>query len=256
MAQHASRPSLIRRLGFTGALGLAWTAAPAICGTLLLVHIGTLSDWLQVHPRIGLAVYVIVFVIAAGIGVLPTYAQSVLGGWVYGVWIALPAALVGFTGGAIIGYVIAGRVSNHRVEELIEQNPKARAIHQALVGKSFWRTVGVVALWRLPINSPFALTNLIMAATGVNFAAFVLGTILGMIPRTAVAVVLAASAAQTGAKDIQEFAGERGLWLLIGGIVAMFVVLIIISAIAKRAMDRMKVPVDQTQPQQTRIGNE
>jgi uncharacterized membrane protein YdjX (TVP38/TMEM64 family) len=235
-----------RRLGLTGALGLAWTAAPAICGTVLLVHIGTVSDWLLVHPRTGLAAYVIVFVIAAGIGLLPTYAQSVLGGWVFGVWLALPAALIGFTGGAMIGYGIAGRVSQHRIEEMIERHPKARVIRNALIGKGFWRTVGLVSLWRLPINSPFALTNLVMAATGVNFAAFVLGTVIGMIPRTAVAVILAASAAQTGAKDIQEFAGERGLWLLIGGIVAMLAVLLIISAIAKRAIDRMKVGTEKS----------
>ena len=81
---------------------------------------------------------------AAGLGFLPTYAQSILGGWVFGVALGLPAALVGFTGEAWLGYEIARRVSKDRVEELIERNPKARVIRDALVGRGPWRTLLVV----------------------------------------------------------------------------------------------------------------
>ena len=108
--------SLVRSLGPTGLLGLAWTAAPAVCGTALLAGLGPLSEWLLYHRPLGLALYTVVFVLGAGLGFLPTYAQSILGGWVFGVAAGLCAALVGFTGGGLLGYQVARRVSKDRVE--------------------------------------------------------------------------------------------------------------------------------------------
>ena len=228
--------SLVRSLGPTGLLGLAWTAAPAVCGTALLAGLGPLSEWLLYHRPLGLVLYTVVFVLGAGLGFLPTYAQSILGGWVFGVAAGLPAALVGFTGGGLLGYQVARRVSNDRVEELIEANPKARAIREALVGRGPWRTLLVVTLLRLPPNSPFALTNLVMATTGVPRPVFVAGTFLGMLPRTAVAVALAAAASATGAEDIQAFVRHRGPWLLAAGVLGGIAVLGVLGAIARRAL--------------------
>lgn len=231
--------SFARALGPTGLLGIAWTAGPAICGTLLLASLGPVSEWLLHHRPLGLAVFTVVFVLGSGLGLLPTYAQSILGGWVFGVALGLPAALVGFTGGGLLGYYVARRVSRDRVEEQIDRNPKARAIRDALVGQSPRRTVLIVALLRLPPNAPFALTNLVMAATGVPLPAYLAGTFLGMLPRTAVAVMLAAAAGATGAEDIQTFVSERGPWLLAAGVVGGMAVLGVVGAIARQALRRV-----------------
>ena len=231
-----SPSSLARALGPTGLLGLAWTGAPAVCGTLLLAGLGPVSEWLLYHKGVGLAVFTVVFVLGAGLGFLPTYAQSILGGWVFGLALGLPSALVGFGGGGLLGYHVARRVSKDRVEELIERNAKARAIRDALVGRGPLRTLLVVTLLRLPPNSPFALTNLVMASTGVPLPAFLAGTLLGMLPRTAVAVALAAAASSTGAEDIQTFVRHRGPWLLVAGVVGGMAVLGVLGAIARRAL--------------------
>ena len=229
-----------RKLGPTGMLGAAWTAAPPVCGTFLLVYLGVLSDWLLLNPSIGLLLYVSVFIAAAGFGLLPTYSQSVLGGWVFGLWFGLPAALAGFTGGALIGYYIARRVSSHHVQDIIERNPKAQAIRDSLVGKGFWRTLMVVALLRLSPTSPFSLTNLVMAATGVRVLPYAVGTCIGMLPRTGLAVVLAAMAAQTGARDIQSFVSERGAGVLILGVALLIVALSIIGVLARHALRKLQ----------------
>jgi uncharacterized membrane protein YdjX (TVP38/TMEM64 family) len=234
-----SSSSLARALGPTGLLGVAWTAAPAVCGTLLLAAIGPVSEWLLYHRPIGLVVYTVVFVLGAGLGFLPTYAQSILGGWVFGLAAGLPAALAGFTGGGALGYAVARRVSKDRVLERIEGNERARAIRDALVGRGPWRTFLVVTLLRLPPNSPFALTNLVMAATGVPLPTFLAGTFVGMLPRTAVAVGLAAAASATGAQDIQTFVRHRGPWMLVAGVVGGMAVLGILGAIARRALGRV-----------------
>jgi uncharacterized membrane protein YdjX (TVP38/TMEM64 family) len=239
MAPPATRApsSVARALGPTGLLGLAWTAAPAACGVLLLANLGPVSEWLLYHRPVGLAVYTAVFVLGAGLGFLPTYAQSILGGWVFGVAAGLPAALLGFTGGAGSARRRPPRLRPR--EALIERNEKAHAIRDALVGRSATRTFLVVVLLRLPPNSPFALTNLVMATTGVPLPAFLAGTLLGMVPRTAVAVSLAAAAAATEAEDIQTFVRHQRPLLLVAGVVGGVAVLGVLGAIARRALRRV-----------------
>jgi len=232
--------SILKRLGPAGLLGILWTALPAIAGVTLLAYLGTVSDWLHSLGPSGVVVYACMFVVSAGLGLLPTYAQAVLGGWVFGFGLGFPAALAGFTGGAMIGYVVAKLVSQHRIEEVIRDHPRAETIRSALLERGFARTLGIIALLRLPPNSPFALTNLAMAGCAVPPVPFTLGTMIGMAPRTGIAVFFAAAAAATGAKDIQSFVQDGlGLWVLIAGIVVMLVVLAIIGNIASRALDRL-----------------
>lgn len=249
---NASFRQRIRQLGPTGLLALLWTAAPALAGILLLGYIGLVSDWLNHDLAIGLVIYTIVFVIAGGCGFLPTYAQAIVGGWVFGLAAGLPAALLGFTGAALLGYAIARTVSRDKVEQMIHENRKARIVRHSLVGCGRWRTFAVVTLLRFPPNSPFALTNLAMASTGVAIMPYVFGTMIGMLPRTAVAVVFAATASRE-ARDIQEFVMDGpGPYVFIGGVVIMLIVLGILSMIANRALERIRhgQPLDErTDPQ-------
>lgn len=240
-APESESRELLRKLGPTGVLGILWGTMPAVLGILLLANIETLSAWLKQNPTYGFAGYVCVFMVSAGLGLLPTYAQSILGGWVFGVKWGLPGALAGFAGGAVIGYFIAKTVSHHRVEEVIEARPKWRAVRDALVGGGFWKTLGMVSLVRVPPNSPFAITNLVLSTTGVPLVPYTLGTAIGMLPRTAVAVGLAAAAASSGAEGIRDFLSQsaRNKYLLVGGIAVMVVVLAIIGKIAERALARV-----------------
>ncbi len=240
-------------LGPTAILAVLWTASPGLLGFVLLANIGPIRDSIdKFPPSTGWLMYVLIFMLSAGVGFLPTYGQSVLGGWVFGFAKGFPGAMLGFVGGSIIGYAIAGRVSKHKVEEMIKSNPKARAVRDALVGHGFWRTTGIVTLLRLPPNSPFALSNLVMSSAGVKFVPYVIGTAIGMAPRTAIAVFIAAFARSHGAKDIQAVAkGEIGTawllelgvpewlagWVLIGtAIVAILLVASVIGYIANRAL--------------------
>lgn len=238
-------PAWWRRLGGTGLLGVAWTVLPALAGIYLLAELAPVSQWLLARGGFGVVVYVAAFIVLAGFGLLPTYAQAVLGGWVFGLAIGIPAALAGFTGAAVIGYTITRLVSRDRIEELICEHPRAEAIRDALVGRGFARTLGIVTLLRIPPNSPFALTNLAMAASGVALPVFTLGTLLGMAPRTIVTVAFAAAGAATGAADIQTFVADGpGLWWFLVGLVSLVVVLGIIGRIANKAIAR----VLETQP--------
>ncbi len=253
----AAPPVTLRKFGGFGLLAILWAALPAVFGFLLLYNLGPISEWLRVHGSTGLAVYIALFVVAAGLGILPTYAQSILGGWVFGFAVGLPAALAGFTGAAIVGYTIARVATGPHVVQYIDAHPKGRIIRNALIGRGPWPTLGTVTLLRFPPNSPFALTNLAMAAARVPLLPFVVGTAVGMLPRTAVASLFAAKGASTGATGLVEFIKEGpGPVVLVAGIVSMIAVLAIVSQIANRALAHFvpeaasRAPVIAAQPPQ------
>lgn len=245
---------LMQKLGPAGLLGLLWAFAPAVCGFYLLARIKPLAEWLNTNPSLGLVGYTAVFIVSAGLGLLPTYAQSILGGWVFGFALGFPAALVGFAGGSLIGYFIARTVSQQRVQEVIDERPKWRAVRLALVDQGFWKTFLIVTLVRLPPNSPFAVTNLLLSTTGVRLLPYTLGTAVGMAPRTGLAVFLAAQAAKQ-AEDIQSFVKQGNIWVFAGGLAVFFVVLAIIGTLANKAIARVTAgfepgvsPADQPPP--------
>ena len=95
--------SVLGRLGPAAILGGVWTVLPALGGFALLAMVGPVSDWLNSHQEYGPFVYAAAFIIAAGIGVLPTYSQAVVGGWAFGPVIGTIAALAGFVGASLVG---------------------------------------------------------------------------------------------------------------------------------------------------------
>jgi len=222
--------------GGAAVLGLLWTASPAILGVGLLVYLEDVSKLLLINPQVGWFGYVCVFIVSAGLGFLPTYGQSFLGGWVFGFAIGFPGAMLGFVGGSVIGYYIAQRVSRDKVTSAFEANPKAAKLRKALIGRGFWRTFMIVTLVRIPPNSPFALTNLLLASSGVGLLPYVLGTAIGMAPRTGIAVYLAAKGASTGARNIADFLENQPAWVWLAGIGIFVVVLAILGWIGNRAL--------------------
>ena len=231
----SQRPSGLKG---TTALGVAWIAVPALAGFVLLAQIGPASDWITSHGNWGLVVYVLVFAITSGLGLLPTFTQAVLGGWVFGVWVGGPAAIAGFAGGSLVGRVVAAAVAGDRVEALIQKHERARAVRTALLQRGFIRTTVTITLLRLPPNSPFALMNLALTACRTRLWPYLIGTVLGMAPRTLILVGFAGAAASTGARDIQTFIKDGpGVGVFVGGIIALLIVLGILGSVVRRAVD-------------------
>lgn len=202
--------AILRRLGPAALLAAFWTFAPAIMGTTLLIRVGPISEWLRGLGDVGPVFYVACFVVAAGIGVLPTYSQAIVGGWAFGFWTGTAAALTGFVGGSIIGYAIARKIGRTRVEAELDRHPKWRTVRDALVKSGRLRTLLIVGLVRLPPNSPFSLTNLVLSTSGTPLWAYITGTALGMLPRTAVTVWLASNIGDT----FDDRTVERPIWWL------------------------------------------
>lgn len=226
---------IARRLGPASVLGLFASVAPIAGSVVLFVSIASISAWLHSLNSLGVFVYAGAFAVLSGLSLLPTYAQAALGGFVFGVAWGIPAALLGFVGGAAIAYEIARLASGDRVDRLLQEHRKWQVVRDALLGEGFLKTLGIISLLRLPPNSPFAITNLVLSALKVPRSAYLLGTLLGMTPRTAAAVIIGAGVNEF-TKDTVDKAVPQWLWY--AGIALIIVVIYIVGTIADRALQR------------------
>lgn len=223
---------LLRRLGPAGPLALIAATLPALGGFLLLGTLTIVGPWLKSHEQVGVLIYVLGFAVFSGLALLPTYAQAVLGGWAFGFAVGFPAALGGFVGGALIGYLVAIRATGDRVVKMIAEKPQWQAVYDTLLRSGYLRTLLLVTLIRIPLNSPFAITNLVMASTRVPLSAYLIGTAVGMAPRTAAAVWIAA-----GLKELT-LDGTKQPWMWVASIAITIGIVFLVGHWANRAITR------------------
>lgn len=236
--QHHSR---FRRLAPATALGVAWSLFPSIAGVILLLNMEPISLLLigdtgsTTQFIIGLGIYTVCFIILAGFGLLPTISQAVLAGYAFGFTIGLPAAMIGFGGAALIGYEVVKHLARDRIEQELDRSPKTSMVRHALLTASPTRAILIVTLLRASPSAPFALTNLVLVSLGVSRSVFLVGTMLGMLPRTLGAVLVGVS--------ITNWTGEynQPRWVIAAGIAATVVLLIVVSKIAGSTLKKISI---------------
>ncbi len=237
---------IIKRLGPAAWLGIAWTIMPGVMGILLLTNMDPVAEKLDTlgFPQ-NLLMYIGIFVVTAGLGLLPTYSQAILAGFAFGIAWGFPAALLGFAGASVIGYFIANRVARKRVEQEIHNHPKAEIVRDAFIRHGYARALLILTLLRVPPNSPFALMNYVMSVSGVKLVPFLIATIVGMAPRTLAAVWIG-----SGIESWDD--RETPKWIFITGIVLVLLILGILGKLANKAieqaMKRGEIPDDQPHP--------
>lgn len=234
-------PVRFRDFGRAGPMAVVAAALPALGGFALIGFMPQVASALRDLGPAGWAVYAGAFALTSGLALLPTYAQAALGGYAFGVAGGLPGALVGFVGGSLIGYAAARRSAGDDANRVIDRHRTWAAVRDAFIARSdnpghagFWRTLGIVTLVRLPPNSPFALTNLLMASVRVPLRVFVLGTAIGMAPRTA-AVAWIGSLIQ-GELSKDTLSAARPGWLLPVGIGSAVAVLLVLAWLGDKAI--------------------
>ncbi len=214
---------------FVTALIILSMTLPGIMGFVLITKSAIFRDkrveqWLgSFEPTAAMLIAGAIFALTTGSAMLPTYAFSIACGVYLGLEHGAGAAMIGVTGGALIGYGWGTLLARKKVMAQIERHPRAALIRRAIVDRGIPQETMAVGLIRIPPNSPFALTNLAMSATRVRLIPYFLGTAVGMAPRTLFAVWL-------GKKfgDIQQAKAGGGKWVAIGGIVLAIVVFLII----------------------------
>lgn len=220
----------VKRLGPAGPLAVMASTLPPLGGFVLLGFIKSVAPWLKGLGVYGLMIYVGGFITLAALSLLPTYACSIVGGWTFGFWVGFPASIIAFCGAGSLAYWINRKAAGDRVVDIIHEHPKWEAVCRALIGSGFWRALLIITLIRIPPTSPFALANFIFGTIRTPIWPYLIGTAIGMAPRTG-AVVWAAS--QMSGLD---FSTSQGWWVTAAWIVVSIAIVAVIGAIANRAL--------------------
>jgi uncharacterized membrane protein YdjX (TVP38/TMEM64 family) len=236
----------VRGLGSFGPVAALALILPGLGGLVLVALLPTLAPLLREHLWWGLVIYSTGFIVLAGLAILPTYSLALLAGWAFGFGYGFPAALVGYMGGALVGYAVGRRSAQRHVVELLARHRKWDAVYRALLTGSPGRVILLIALVRLPPTFPFAALNLVLAAARVPPGRYLLGSFLGMAPRTVVTVWAAAQAARY-LRDPTKLLEEGVWWHVLGGLAGAAVAVTVLTLIARRALKHL-APTSEAEP--------
>ncbi len=218
------------RIGFWAAFSLVM---PIFGLTAFIGVIYSVSPWLQANQSEGIFAFIISVAVLAGLAIIPTNIVGMVSGWAFDFQFGLLAMLGAICGALAINYFVSKRLAGKDFHEVLEKKPKLKAVHQALLTESFFKALVIIVLLRLSPAVPFAATNFMISASGVSIKTFLLGTLLGYLPRTSATVFVGSSLTELNFKQPQES------WMIILGIVATIAATIVIGILSKRALNRM-----------------
>lgn len=224
----------LKELGRITPIAFLTAAMPAVGGTIFLMLFAySLGYWMRDHWQIGAPLFLLGVIFFCGLGILATNILGIISGYAFGFELGIGVMITGIVCAATVSYFISSRLVGDRLPHVFENHPKAFVVYQALVGQNLWRTTLIIFLLRLSPAMPFALTNFLMSSARVPLKSFVPGTFFGMLPRTSAVVLVGSQLSELSFDDPQE------AWLIVFGIVATIISIVVISIVAKRALNHL-----------------
>ena len=191
-------------------------------------------DWTRVHPVAGVVLFLLISVVGCVL-FLPGSVIAMSAGYVYGLWMGSPLALLGLSLGAFAAFMNGRWLVRGWVFSMLESHPRLKALDQAVYSRSFL----IVFLTRLSLVIPFNVLNYVYGVTGVKKIPYVVATLLGMIPPAVLWTYLG-----TLARDFQDIrhgaldADLPGGVILAAGLVMIVAVVVIVHRTASRALNQ------------------
>lgn len=222
-----------RELGSFTPAALATAVVPIVNSTLLLVFAPSAGNWLRENWQIGIVVYLLGAWLVCGFALLPTNVIGILCGWAFGFPLGICLHLLAIVGASLISSYVLSPLVGDNLQKFLSNHKKAKTLHKTLLDQNFKRTTLVVTLLRLSPAMPFALTNLLMTAARVPLPSFLLGTFVGMLPRSSAVVFFGAG---LSVLDLDE---PFNVWTFVFGFIATLASVIVITYFSKQALAKM-----------------
>ncbi|MBZ0325919.1 MAG: TVP38/TMEM64 family protein [Alphaproteobacteria bacterium] len=148
--------------------------------TLLSDNRALLQEWVLAHgPAVGLA-FVLLYTACTAFSVPGGAVLTIVGGFLFGTWLAAAYVLVGATLGATALFLIAKTALGDALRA--RAGPKLKAMEAGFNRNA----LSYMFVLRLIPLFPFWLVNLVPAFLGVPLRIFVIGTFFGIMPGTVV----------------------------------------------------------------------
>ena len=153
------------------------------------------SAWANGLGPYGLAAFGALFFLATLL-VVPGTPLTIAGAVAFG-WAVMPVVLVAATLGSWLAFLAGRHLFRDRVRALIARRPRLRATVEA-VGDGGWR---LLTLMRLSPFVPFNAQNYALGVTDVGTGAYLVSTVIGMLPGTLVCVYLGVIGRHAGSDE-------------------------------------------------------
>ena len=163
--------------------------------------------------------------------VFPGSVLTIGAGAIFGIVGGTIVVATGATLTATIAFLLARTVLRKRVERMTADNPKFRAVDQAIAKEG----IKIVLLVRLAAVFPFTIVNYAFGLTGIRLLPYVLTTAIGILPGTIAFVYIGAAAASVATQDRTKLA------FTIAGLVIAIAVSIFVARVAHNAIKRAGV---------------
>lgn len=186
----------MRELGGLGLLLSGLILLPIVGLAVLATTTGTWLPWFAAHDLAAAALFAALATTLCALSLVPSYAVAVAAGYLFGAADGALVALLAITGAAWLGRTLMTPIAGDRLIRFVIARERVHRAYVALLGSSRGTSTAVVSLVRLAPVTPFAGTNLLMAAARVEVGPFLLGTLIGLGPRTALAAVAGAGLAE------------------------------------------------------------
>lgn len=222
-----------KEFGKFGAIAGVTTVLPIVGSMFLLTVVYQIGPWLQDNREIGVLAFVVLMTVFSGLALLATNILGIVSGFAFDFPVGILAQIIGLAGASTLMFLLAKRYASKNFLSIIDEKPKLKAIHHALLNENVFKTLLIITLIRLSPAMPFAVTNFIISASGVSFKTFILGTILGMTPRASAVVFVGSSLSELNFSQPQES------WLLILGIAATILSVFVVSTVSRRALNKL-----------------
>ena len=197
--------------------------------------------WIEAAGPVGPLVFFGLY-IAACVFMLPGSILTLGAGAVFGVVNGFLLVSLSSTAGATAAFLVGRYLARNLVARRIAGNATFAAMDEA-VATAGWKIVGLA---RLSPVFPFNLLNYAFGLTRVSLRDYVLASWIGMIPGTVMYVYLgslAGSLADLGAKEAGRTRTSAEWALYLVGLIATVTVTVVITRIARRALNRRIDPL-------------
>lgn len=226
----------LKTLGKPTLLLLLAVAGPGL-GALLTLSIAVpLADELRGGGGAVLAILIVAGFVGCGLWILPTHVLSLLCGWALGGWIGAAVALVTASAAAALGYAVAKRLVGDDVLVLVERYPRGAAVCAAVTRASPGRAAVLLGLLRVSPVVPYGATNVLAAAFGVPWIAFMVGTVVGLAPRVVGVALLGAGLGKL------DFTRPGGVGWLVAGVGATVLAIGLLGWVTQQVLSRTLPP--------------
>ncbi len=162
------------------ALLLAFVIIPVVCSSLITYLLFQYQHLLNNELHI-LLLFTLVSIFTMTFALTSTTFIAIITGYFFS-WQGLPALLIAYPIACLLGLLLGKYLNKWIVGASFFQQPPYDRIFEKMKDRQIW----LVAFIRLSPVLPFAMMNIALSTIRIHYGQYLLGTIIGMLPRTLV----------------------------------------------------------------------